>query len=286
MTTRLKMEIIRSKGRAKGGGEICNSSESNIVDKANSDTRNVGEKKIVTALKPAIHNSRRVNVFVDEKFDFSLDLAQIVDYGLKVGQVLSADELEELRHASIFGKLYQRTLEYVLMRPHSIQEVRNHLTKRQRDQDYRTKHYVEHQVRHKAEPYAKHYRGSQANQAAGYPIKPKAEIRDEDIELVIESLIEKGYLDDKKFAKYYIENRNAVKGTSRRKLRLDLLRKGVESKIIDEAMRESTRNDEDEILKIVKKKTKHGYDEQKLIQYLVRQGFDFELAKAVICEKD
>ena len=74
------------------------------------------ERYTVTALSPQVRDSDRVNVYIDGKYDFSLDISQVVDLGIKAGQVLSKEELASLKQESEFGKLYARTLEYVLMR--------------------------------------------------------------------------------------------------------------------------------------------------------------------------
>ena len=74
----------------------------------------------ITDLKQGVKNPDRVNVFVDGKFSFSLDLSQVVDFHLKIGQTLTDQELKELKHASEYGKLYGRTLEWVLTRPRSV----------------------------------------------------------------------------------------------------------------------------------------------------------------------
>ena len=40
----------------------------------------------ITDLKSGVHDQNRINVFVDGEFYFSLDLAQVVDYHLKIGK--------------------------------------------------------------------------------------------------------------------------------------------------------------------------------------------------------
>lgn len=84
----------------------------------------------ITELKAGVKNPERVNVYVDGKFAFSLDVAQVVDYKLKVGRELLEEELAELKRASEFGKLYQRALEWVLVRPRSIRETKDYLNKK------------------------------------------------------------------------------------------------------------------------------------------------------------
>ena len=88
-------------------------------------------------------------------------------------------------------------------------------------------------------------------------------------------------MDDEKFAKYYVENRFTKKGISRKRLKLELFKKGVDRSIVDSVLGEGIRNDEEEIKKIITKK-RARYDDEKLINYLVRQGFDFELARNLV----
>ena len=84
----------------------------------------------ITNLKQGVKNPNRVNVFVDDKYSFSLDVSQVVDFKLKVGLEITPEKLSELKNASDFGKLYQRTLEWVLVRPRSVRETRDYLYKK------------------------------------------------------------------------------------------------------------------------------------------------------------
>ena len=84
----------------------------------------------ITDLKLGVKNQDRVNVYVNDKFAFSLDISQVVDFKIKKGLIISEDKFLELKKASEFGKLYQRTLEWVLMRPHSERETRDYLKKK------------------------------------------------------------------------------------------------------------------------------------------------------------
>ena len=205
----------------------------------------------------------RVNVFVDGKFAFSLDVAQVVDYGAKIGKVLAPEEYEELKKASEFGKLYQRTLEWVLMRPRSKREVRDYLMRKSRNV--------------LRGPFATNE--EQLSEAPPVTTGGRERVREEYFgfsQEIIDRLVSKGYVDDKKFAEFWVENRFVKKGMSQKRLRMELAKKGVDKDIIDEVL--SGRNDEDELLKMIEKK-RARYDDEKLMQYLLRQGFPYELVK-------
>lgn len=205
----------------------------------------------ITALKVQLRDKDRVNVFVDGKYSFSLDITQVAELGIKTGAEYTVEELAELENESQFGKLYTRSLEYVLIRPRSQRELRDYLYRKTRDT--RTKMGT-----------------------------IKKGVSPELTERVFNRLLEKGYLDDEKFARFWVENRNTRKGTSLRKLQSELTAKGVERSIIERALQDTDRSDTDELQKIILKKASRYSDEQKLMAYLVRQGFSYDDVKQAI----
>lgn len=107
------------------------------------------------------------------------------------------------------------------------------------------------------------------------------EYRGEFLENILAKLIEKGYVNDQKFAEYFVENRNVKKGISGKRLKMELAKKGVAKDMVEEVMGESERDEETEIMKMIKRKRKK-YNKSKLIVYLCRQGFDYELVKELV----
>ncbi len=215
----------------------------------------------ITQLTSGVRDKNRVNVFVNGKFTLSLDVKQVVDLQVKVGKVLTEDELQELHKASEFGKLYQKSLEWAFTRPHSIWETRDYLKRRQ------LKRLQTNRQRIKQE------------------LKPYPEIQDAAIDLVMERLAERGYIDDKKFAEYYVENRFIKKGISKRRLEIELRKKGVADDIIEAALNTTTRKEEDELAKMIAKK-RRKYDSRKLIEYLIQQGFDYRMVKEAVAKSE
>ena len=205
----------------------------------------------ITAITAQQKDKNRVNVMVDGKYRFSLDIFQYADLGLKVGQEYSDEELTALEQEGVFGKVYVRALEYCLMRPHSAREVKDYLFKKTRDTRTKT-----------------------GDVKKG--ISPEVTAR------VFDRLTEKGYIDDEKFTRYWVENRSLTKGASRRKLQAELRAKGVESTIIERFLRESDRSDDDELQKVIVKKRARYPDRQKLMQYLARQGFSYDDISAAL----
>lgn len=211
----------------------------------------------VTKMTPGVRDPNRVNIFLDGHFAFSLDINQVVEAGVKVGYRVTNERLEDLRRMSEFGKLYQRTLEWVLTRPHSVRETRDYLRRRQ----------IKRRMLNR--------------QRAREEKKPLAEIEDDVMQLVIKRLIEKKYLNDQKFAEFYVENRYVRRGISHKRLRMELQKKGVSSDLISAAMAKVQRDEGEEIFKVIAKKRKK-YNDFQLIGYLVRQGFNFQQAKDAV----
>lgn len=193
---------------------------------------------------------------VDGKFRFSLDVFQIGDLGIKIGREYSEQQLQELEIESQFGKLYGRALEYCLSRPHSLREVRDYLYRK---------------------TLAKRYRSKKTGE-----IKERPGVAKSVTDRVYNRLVERGYVDDEKFTRFWVENRNQRKGTSIRKLQSELAAKGVDRTIIEKYLENSDRNDQDELKKIMAKKAARYPDEQKFIQYLMRQGFSYDDVKSAL----
>lgn len=209
----------------------------------------------ITALKMQVRDKSRVNVFVDGKYRFSLDITQVADLGIKSGAEYTEEELVNLENESQFGKLYTRALEYVFVRPRSRREMNDYLYKKTRDTRTKTGDIK---------------RG----------VSKELTVR------VFNRLDEKGHLDDERFTRFWVENRNLRKGSSMRKLRSELQAKGVESSIIDRVLRDSDRDDASEIMKIIAKKAQRYTDEQKLIAYLARQGFAYDEIKRALSDEE
>jgi regulatory protein len=80
----------------------------------------------ITKISKAVKTEGRYNVFIDEKFAFSLDEAQLVKLGLRKGQELTEAEVEELKNESDFGKNYVRALDLISRRLRSEREIREY----------------------------------------------------------------------------------------------------------------------------------------------------------------
>lgn len=93
---------------------------------------------------------------------------------------------------------------------------------------------------------------------------------------IITRLQNVGLLDDRSFAQSWVHSRRLLKSMSHRKLRLELQQKQVPVSIIDQVLREDEGNDHTALREIIDKKRARYADDNKLIQYLARQGFNYD----------
>lgn len=76
----------------------------------------------ITSISPQ-KNKNRVNVFLDGKFAFGIDLDNFVLLGLKVDKELSEKEIEEIVKKAEFKKTFDKLLKFASLRPRSRKEV-------------------------------------------------------------------------------------------------------------------------------------------------------------------
>ena len=99
-------------------------------------------------------------------------------------------------------------------------------------------------------------------------------------ERVVERLKARGYLNDQRFAELFFSSRHQSGRYSLKRIRLDLVKKGISSDIIDDLCR--TNGDSAALLKLIKKRINKYDDENKLIAYLARNGFRYDDIKAAL----
>jgi regulatory protein len=207
----------------------------------------------ITAISVQAKDKNRVNISIDGKYRFSLSVYQLVDMEIKIGNEYNDAELTALEQESQFGKVYTRALEYCLMRPHSAREVKDYL-----------------------------YRKTRPTRSKIGELKPG--VSSGITARVFNRLIEKGYIDDIKFAEYWVDNRSLTKGTSLRKIESELRAKGVENTIIQQSLSQTERNNIEELQKVIAKKRARYPDERKFMMYLARQGFSYDDIKQALNE--
>lgn len=110
----------------------------------------------------------------------------------------------------------------------------------------------------------------------------------ETMETILNMLSDRGYVNDEDFARRWVENRRLLKPTSKRRLVQELRQKRVSDDIIQSVL-EADETDEQDVLRglIARKRQQTKYqDDLKLIQYLVRQGYDYGDVKQAMANPD
>lgn len=106
------------------------------------------------------------------------------------------------------------------------------------------------------------------------------------IDKIVNKLSINGYINDEQFARRWVENRRLLKATSRRKLTQELKMKRISNDVIDTVLAEDKEEtDEHQVLRDLVAKKRHRYPDQlKFMQYLARQGYNYEDIKTVLSE--
>jgi regulatory protein len=128
-----------------------------------------------------------------------------------------------------------------------------------------------------------------------YRMRSEWELRDylkrkkapeEFVEKILNKLSINGYVNDEQFAKRWVENRRLLKATSRRKLMMELKQKRVPTDIIDRVLADDRDqvNERDLLRELVEKKRARYPDKLKFMQYLARQGYNYDDIKSALSE--
>jgi regulatory protein len=110
---------------------------------------------------------------------------------------------------------------------------------------------------------------------------------DEDVVAqTIDRLRDRGYVNDADFARRWVQTRRLLKSTSKRRLSQELRQKRIADDIISQVL-ETDETDERAVLRELierkRKQTKYQ-DNLKLMQYLNRQGFNYDDIKSMLQE--
>jgi len=200
----------------------------------------------ITAIKPQEKRKNRFNIYLDGQFGFALGNELLFKKRLKVGQELPPQMVEELASQDRLNRARDGVYHFLSYRPRSEKEIRGYLNKK--------------------------------------------EIKEEEREKIIKRLREEKLVDDLEFARWFLEQRQNFRPKGSYVLRQELRQKGINQKIIDRVL-----PGQEEELKLAKKalgKAEKKYSsflgrekKEKLIAYLLRRGFCWEVVKEAVDEK-
>ena len=85
----------------------------------------------ITALQPQATNPDRISVFVDDHFLLGVNTLLVLKMALRVGQEISAEQIEQLREDETLQQAVDRAYNYLSFRPRSREEVRRYLKRKE-----------------------------------------------------------------------------------------------------------------------------------------------------------
>ncbi len=105
----------------------------------------------------------------------------------------------------------------------------------------------------------------------------RKEYEPEMIQQLVERLHAGRWLNDFDFAKRWVENRRLLKSTSKRRLQQELKVKRVADDVIQQVLEQDETDDRNVLAELVVRKRKQTryQDDQKLMAYLMRQGYNY-----------
>jgi len=197
----------------------------------------------ITSVKPQ-KNKKRINIYLDGKFGFGIDLETFVKYNLKEGQELSEEAVTKIVKEAEFQKIYDKILRFASLRPRSEKEFH----------DWLVKHKIHKSIHND----------------------------------IFNRLKRLDFLNDRKFAVWWIEQRQVFRPKSSRVLRQELIQKGVKKDLIEEVLSEAKIDEVTQAKRILEKR-KYFWEKfdgftarKKMSEYLLRKGFDWDVIEKVI----
>ncbi len=90
----------------------------------------------ITEISPQKKRDGYYNIFVDQAFFCSLSDLQLASLHLKVGQLLSTEEIAEIKKSSAVNKTYNRALYYLQFGPRTIYQMHKYLIEKKYEPEY------------------------------------------------------------------------------------------------------------------------------------------------------
>lgn len=212
----------------------------------------------ITSVEQQKKNKNRFNIYLDGEFAFGADEDTVVNFRLLKGKQISEEDLEKILVETEIGKLMERMYGLFGRRQRTEREVRDYM----RNLSFKRK------------------------------LKDLEEISEVIIDKVIERLKTKSLLNDSQFAEEWLVARQLSKKKGAIAIRSELMQKGVAKEVIDTLMSENiTEEGESKLaLEALEKKSRSfrlldkKEFQQKGLQFLMRKGFTYEIAKDVVEE--
>ncbi|HKB88417.1 MAG TPA: RecX family transcriptional regulator [Patescibacteria group bacterium] len=196
----------------------------------------------ITSIKQQ-KNKNRVNVYLDDKYGFGIDLDNFVLLHLKVDQELTETEVEDIVKKAEYQKTLDKLLRFAMIRPRSEKEVMDYFRRKK--------------------------------------------VHESLYEALLEKLNHLELLDDLKFAKWWVDQRQNFKPKTKRILKIELTKKGIVKEIIDNVLEETVVDEQKMAQDLLTRKAYKWKNleprlaKQKMSQYLAGKGFGWDIIEKV-----
>ena len=198
---------------------------------------------VITAVKLQKFK-KGVNIYLDGKYAFGLDLENFVKFGLKVGSVVSDERVTEVTKKAEFQKALDRLIMFATLRPRSEKEIKDWMIRKKVNESLKKS--------------------------------------------LIDRINNLDLLNDRKFARWWVDQRIAFKSKSLRDLDYELRNKGIAKEIISEVLAETEIDELGSAKRLIEKnyykwsRFSGSIARQKKSVFLARKGFTWDIIKRVI----
>jgi len=215
---------------------------------------------LITDITPQKKQRDRVNLHFSD-FTLGVSLFLLTKYNLAVGEKIAEKELVAFWEKEVEERFLNKALFLLSFRPRSEKEM-----------EQRLKMYLR-----KSEPTLK---------KAPVFLQVKTE---QVVGKTILSLKKKKLLSDLDFVVWWVAQRASFRPRSLLQIRMELRRKGIAQKTIEQGLAKAGFNEEKMAKALLQKKLKtlrKKESKEKLLTYLMRKGFPYRLVKDLIDEED
>ncbi|OGE14492.1 hypothetical protein A3F00_03985 [Candidatus Daviesbacteria bacterium RIFCSPHIGHO2_12_FULL_37_11] len=209
----------------------------------------------ITQVEPQ-KSKGRFNIFLDGQFAFGADEDLVVDNRLVIGKEIAQEDLGKILQEAEVGKLMERMYRLFNIRQRSEKEILDYLK----------------------------------NLSFKRKLKGQEEISLIICTTTVGQLKKKGLINDKEFARSWIESRSKKRG--KKLIKMELLQKGISRDIVEDILNDSNHfnkvSEEQVAENLLQKKVKVWKNlpememKKKSTDFLLRRGFEYPVAKLTI----
>lgn len=202
----------------------------------------------ITKIETQKKNRTRLSIYLNDEFAFGLNAGVVAKFNLRKGATLSKDKIENILFEEEKKRIKEGAYRILAGRAHSEKELKDKLLQKGFDESLSAR--------------------------------------------VVADLKEAKYIDDQAFALAFARSRILNKPMGEKLLRRELWQKGLKEELIDKAIAAaySKETQEELAVKLVEKRKSHYQNleeskrKKRLYDFLLRRGFDWEVAKKAIAE--